>query len=76
MDDKKATNPEAIRLRRTKALGDFALASAYPSPYSIDAAHVKRIENGLPESGVRRRLAPNLPAEEGAAKPWKKPWDK
>jgi hypothetical protein len=76
MDDKKVTNSDAIRLRRTKALGQFALASAYPSPYSSDAAHVKRIGKEPPVSGVRRRLAPNLPAEEGAAKPWKKPWDK
>jgi hypothetical protein len=76
MDDKKITSSEAIRLRRTKVLGPFALASAYPSPYSSDAAHVKRIEIEPPERGVRRRLAPNLPAEDGAAKPWKKPWDK
>jgi hypothetical protein len=72
MDDKKVTSSEAIRLRRSKVLGELALASAYPSPYSSDAAHVQVIENELPESGVRRRLAPDLPAEESAAKPWDK----
>jgi hypothetical protein len=76
MDDKKVTNSEAIVLRRANTLRELALASAYPSTHSGDAAQAKRMENAPPGAGVRHRLAPDLPAEESAAKPWKKPWDK
>lgn len=76
MGDKKLTNSEAIVLRRANALRELALASAYPSTHSGDAAQVKRIENAPPEAGVRHRLAPDQSAEQSAAKPWKKPWDK
>jgi hypothetical protein len=72
MADEKATNLEAIRLRRRIEVRDLALAALYPrtqstTPLAAITPHVQFLQR-------RQRDAPSPP--ENVAKPWKKPWDK
>ena len=91
MEEKKVSDSERIRLRRTMELREFALAAFYPLTHSGDAAHLKRTKDALqmiPAHPLLSRLSPQverlLPFERehghqrcpDEPKPWKKPWDK
>ena len=79
MEDKKVTNSELLRLRRTMELREFALAEFYPQSNSGTAAHRKLTDDELPLNlarPLRSRSPDNPDPPESVAKPWKKPWDK
>jgi hypothetical protein len=77
-DDKKVTNPEILRLRRSLELREYALAAFYPLTHSGISAHHKRAADRLP---VIAASPPTPQVEHGyqqppdGPKPWKKPWD-
>lgn len=79
MEDKKVTNTELNRLRRSMELREFALAAFYPQSQSGAVAHRKLAEDELPVVNVppaRSRFPENPDPPENVAKPWKKPWEK
>ena len=77
MAERKLTNAELSKLRRSIALGELELGACYPQTHTGIAMHGKRARHAIPdEEPGKGRVGNNPDPPESVAKPWKKPWDK
>jgi hypothetical protein len=77
MAERKLTNAELSKLRRSIALGELELGACYPQTHMGIAMRGKRARQAIPdEESGKGRVGNNPDPPESVAKPWKEPRDK